>query len=141
MPVKKTKVEEKVEEKTTLTAVERALKCAELAYDKKAYNICVRDISRVSSIADFMVIISGSSDKQNQAIADNIRTGLKKYGKVNDIEGATDGKWIVMDYGDVLVHIFHDQIRKYYDLDGLWGMAPELELPPEIKAARKESDY
>jgi ribosome-associated protein len=141
MPVKKTKVEEKVEEKSTLTAVERALKCAELAYDKKAYNICVRDISRVSSIADYMVIISGSSDKQNQAIADNIRTGLKKYGKVNDIEGATDGKWIVMDYGDVLVHIFHDQIRKYYDLDGLWGMAPELELPPEIKAARKESDF
>ena len=78
MPVKKTKDEEKVEEKTTLTAVERALKCAELAYDKKAYDICVRDISRVSSIADYMVIISGSSDKQNQAIADNIRTGSEK---------------------------------------------------------------
>lgn len=137
MTVKKSKAVEK----TTLTAAERALKCAELACDKKAYDICVRDISRVSSIADYMVIISGSSDKQNQAIADNIRTGLKKYGKVNDIEGATDGKWIVMDYGDVLVHIFHDQIRRYYDLDGLWGMAPEMELPPEIKASRKESDF
>lgn len=139
MPVKKETAE--IAEKTTLTATERALKCAELAYDKKAYDICVRDISRVSSIADYMVIISGSSDKQNQAIADNIRTGLKKYGKVNDIEGAKDGKWIVMDYGDVLVHVFHDQIRRYYDLDGIWGMAPELELPAEIKAARKESDY
>lgn len=138
MPVKKVAT---AEEKMTLTSMERALKCAELAYDKKAYDICVRDISRVSSIADYMVIISGSSDKQNQAIADNIRTGLKKYGKVNDIEGANDGKWIVMDYGDVLVHVFHDQIRKYYDLDGLWGMAPELELPPEIQAARKGSDY
>ncbi len=137
MPVKKTAAVEK----TTLTPTERALMCAELAYDKKGYDICVRDISRVSSIADYMVIISGSSDKQNQAISDNIRTGLKKFGKVNDIEGATDGKWIVMDYGDVLVHIFHDQIRRYYDLDGLWGMAPELELPPEIKASRKESDY
>lgn len=137
MPVKK----EKTVEKPTITPMERALKCAELAYDKKAYDICVRNISRVSSIADYLVIISGSSDKQNQAIADNIRTGLKKYGKINDIEGATDGKWIVMDYGDVLVHIFHDQIRRYYDLDGLWGMAPELELAPEIKAARKESDY
>lgn len=128
-------------EKTTLTASERALKCAELAYDKKAFDICVRDISRVSSIADYMVIISGASDKQNQAIADNIRTGLKKYGKVNDIEGATDGKWIVMDYSDVLVHIFHDNLRRYYDLDGLWGLAPELELPAEIKAARKDSDF
>ncbi len=137
MPAKKTEIVEK----TTLTPSERALKCAELAYDKKAFDICVRDISRVSSIADYMVIISGSSDKQNQAIADNIRTGLKKFGKVNDIEGANDGRWIVMDYGDVLVHIFHDQIRRYYDLDGLWGMAPELELPPEIKASRKESDF
>lgn len=137
MPVKN----EETAEKMTLTATERALKCAELAYDKKAYDICVRDISRVSSIADYMVIISGSSDKQNQAIADNIRAGLKKFGKVNDIEGAKDGRWIVMDYGDVLVHIFHDQIRRYYDLDGIWGMAPELELPPEIKAARKEAEY
>lgn len=137
MSVKKTKPVEK----TTLTASERALKCAELAFDKKAFDIRIRDISRVSSIADYMVIISGASDKQNQAIADNIRTGLKKYGKVNDIEGATDGKWIVMDYSDVLVHIFHDNLRRYYDLDGLWGMAPELELPAEIKAARKDTDF
>lgn len=137
MPVKKIKPVEK----TTLTAAERALKCAELAYDKKAFDICVRDISKVSSIADYMVIISGASDKQNQAIADNIRSGLKKYGKINDIEGASDGKWIVMDYSDVLVHIFHDNLRRYYDLDGLWGLAPELELPAEIKAARREDDF
>jgi ribosome-associated protein len=137
MPVKKTIKDEP----TFLTATERAVKCAELAFDKKAFDICVRDISRVSSIADFMVIISGASDKQNQAIAENIRTGLKKFGKVHDIEGASDGRWIVMDYGDVLVHIFHDQIRRYYDLDGLWSLAPEVELPPEIKASRKESDF
>lgn len=127
--------------KLSLTPEERALKCAELAFDKKGFDICVRDISKVSSIADYMVIISGASDKQNQAIADNIRIGLKKYGKINDIEGASDGKWIVMDYSDVLVHIFHDQIRRYYDLDGLWGMAPEMELPADIKASRKESDF
>jgi len=128
-------------EKLSLSPEERALRCAELAYDKKGFDIRVRNITKVSSIADYMVIISGSSDKQNQAISDNIRTGLKKFGKVIDIEGATDGKWIVMDYGDVLVHIFHDQIRRYYDLDGLWAMAPEMELPAEIKAACKESDF
>ena len=137
MPVKKTKIIEK----SVLTASERAMKCAELAFDKKAFDFRVRDISRISSIADYMVIISGASDKQNQAIADNIRTGLKKFGKINNIEGATDGKWIVMDYGDVLVHIFHDQLRRYYDLDGLWGMAPEMELSAEIKAARKDLDF
>jgi ribosome-associated protein len=128
-------------EKPGLTPAERALKCAELAFDKKAYNIRALDISVVSSIADYLVIISGSSDKQNQAIADSIRSGLKKFGKVNDIEGAREGKWIVMDYGDVLVHIFHDELRRYYDLDGLWNRAPEMELPKEIREARKDSDF
>ena len=137
MPVTRTKAAEK----PTLTACERARKCAELAFDKKAFDIRVLDISRVSSIADYLVIISGASDKQNQAIADSIRTGLKKYGKVQDMEGVSEGKWIVMDYGDVLVHIFHEPLRRYYDLDGLWGMAPELELPEEIRKARKADDF
>jgi ribosome-associated protein len=139
MPVKKTKQTEA--ELVPLSSPERALKCAELAFDKKAYNIRALDISKVSSIADYLVIISGSSDRQNQAIADNIRIGLKKYGKVNDIEGASEGKWIVMDYGDVLVHIFHDEMRRRYDLDGLWSLAPALELPKAISEARKESDF
>ena len=137
MPIKKSVTTEKL----SLTSRERALKCAELAFDKKAFDIRALDISRVSSIADYLVIISGASDKQNQAIADSIRTGLKKYGKVQDMEGVTEGKWIVMDYGDVLVHIFHDPLRRYYDLDGLWGMAPELELPEQIRAARKADNF
>ncbi len=137
MPIKKTTAAVK----PSLTATERALKCAELAFDKKAFDIRAVDISKVSSIADYLVIISGGSDRQVQAITDSIRTGLKKYGKVNDIEGANEGKWVVMDYGDVLVHIFHDPLRHYYDLDGLWNMAPEMELPKEIREARKESDF
>ena len=139
MPVKKTKTTET--ELVSLSSPERALKCAELAFDKKAYDIRVLDISKISSIADFLVIISGSSDRQNQAIADSIRIGLKKYGKVNDIEGANEGKWIVMDYGDVLVHIFHDEMRRRYDLDGLWGLAPQMELPKAMREAHKESDF
>ncbi len=139
MPVKKTKTA--APEKLTLSSEERALRCAELAFDKKAYDIRALDISRVSSIADFLVIISGSSDRQNQAIADSIRIGLKKYGKVNNIEGAGEGVWIVMDYGDVLVHIFKDDLRRHYDLDGLWSMATALELPKAIREARRESDY
>jgi ribosome-associated protein len=139
MPVKKKT--QAAPEKLTLSSEERALKCAELAFDKKAYDISALDISKISSIADYLVIISGSSDRQNQAIADSIRTGLKKYGKVNNIEGATEGVWIVMDYGDVLVHIFKHDLRRHYDLDGLWNKAPLLELPKAIREARKESDF
>jgi len=128
-------------EKPTLTSRERAIRCAELAYDKKSYDIRVVDISKISTIADYLVIVSGSSDRQVQAIADSIRIGLKKYGKVNDIEGEGESKWIVMDYGDVLVHIFHDPLRSYYDLDGLWNAAPQVELAKEIREARKPSEY
>lgn len=125
---------EKKAEKLSLTALERALRCAELAADKKGYDIRVVDITRISTIADLLVIISGQSEKQNQAICDHIRKELKKFGKVQEIEGETEGKWIVMDYSDVLVHIFHEEQRRRYDLDGLWEKGEEIALPADLKA-------
>lgn len=120
--------------KPSLTPLQRAIRCAELAADKKGYDISILDITRISTIADFLVIISGQSDKQNQAICDHIRRELKKFGKVQEIEGETEGKWIVMDYVDVLVHIFHEEQRRRYDLDGLWGQADRVELSVELQA-------
>ena len=125
---------EKTAEKPTLTALERAVRCAELASDKKGYDLRVLDITAISTIADFLVIISGQSDKQNQAICDHIRRELKKFGKVQEIEGETEAKWIVMDYSDVLVHIFHEEQRKRYDLDGLWEKAEQVELSTALQA-------
>jgi len=118
------------------------LRCAELAADKKGFDIRVLDITGISTIADLMVIISGQSEKQNQAICDHIRRELKRYGKVQEIEGETEGKWIVMDYSDVLVHIFHEEQRRRYDLDGLWEQALQVELSSELQktiAANKAS--
>ena len=125
---------EQTAEKPTLTPLERAIRCAELAADKKGYDLKVLDITAISTIADFLVIISGQSDKQNQAICDHIRRELKKFGKVQEIEGETEGKWIVMDYSDVLVHIFHEEQRKRYDLDGLWEKAEQVELSAGLQA-------
>ncbi len=125
---------EKTAEKPTITALERSIRCAELASDKKAYDLRVLDITRISTIADFLVIVTGQSDKQNQAICDHIRKELKKFGKVQEIEGETEGKWIVMDYSDVLVHIFHEEQRRRYDLDGLWEKADQVELPAALQA-------
>ncbi|HEX8961171.1 MAG TPA: ribosome silencing factor [Geobacteraceae bacterium] len=125
-------------EKIKLTAQERAIKCAALALDKKALDVKVLEIGRISSIADYLVLASGRSDKQAQAIADSVRQGLKKFGKALDIEGVREGKWIVIDYGDVIVHIFQEEMRHYYKLDELWGSAPEVEIPAEHRWEEKE---
>jgi ribosome-associated protein len=116
-------------DKTTLTPRERALECARLALDKKALDVKILEIGRLSSIADYLVLASGRSDRQAQAIADSVKKGLKKYGKALDIEGLKEGNWIVIDYGDVLVHIFQEEVRHYYNLDGLWSAAPQEEIP------------
>lgn len=122
--------------KETLTSRERALRCAELALDKKAHDVKILEIAHLSSIADYLVLATGTSDKQTQAIAESVKKGLKKFGKVLDLEGVREGKWIVMDYGDVLVHIFHEELRSYYDLDGLWSEAPLVEIPPQQPAGK-----
>ena len=125
-------------DKIKLTAQERAIKCAALALDKKALEVRVLEIGRLSSIADYLVLASGRSDKQTQAIADSIRQGLKKFGKALDIEGVKEGNWIVIDYGDVIVHIFTEEMRRYYSLDELWSAAPEVEIPAEYRWEGKE---
>lgn len=116
-------------DKPALTPRERALECARLALDKKALDVKILEIGRLSSIADYLVLASGRSDRQAQAIADSVKKGLKKYGKALDIEGLKEGTWIVIDYGDVLVHIFQEELRRYYNLDELWASAPPVEIP------------
>jgi ribosome-associated protein len=117
--------------KITLSSQERAIKCAALALDKKALDVKIMEIKQLSSIADYLVLASGQSDKQAQAIADSVKQGLKKFGKAIDIEGLKEGNWVVIDYGDVIVHVFKEEIRHYYDLDSLWSQAPLLEIPEE----------
>ena len=115
--------------KQTISTDDRAMKCAALALDKKAFNVKVLDIRGLSTIADYLVIATGTSDKQVVAIADSVRTGLKKYGKAIDMEGAKEGKWIVIDYGDVIVHVFLEEMRRYYNLDELWSEAKLTKIP------------
>jgi ribosome-associated protein len=115
--------------KITLSSQERAIKCAALALDKKALDVKILEIRHISSIADYLVLASGQSDKQAQAIADSVKQGLKKFGKAIDIEGLKEGNWVVIDYGDVIVHVFKEDIRRYYDLDTLWSEAPLVEIP------------
>jgi len=119
--------------RTKLTSLERAIQCAALALDKKALDVKVLDIQRISTIADYLVLATGSSDKQTQAIAESVRHGLKKFGKPIDIEGLKEGNWVVIDYGDVILHAFKEDLRRYYNLDELWANAPQVEIPAEYQ--------
>ena len=120
-------------ETTKLTAQERAIKCAALALDKKALAVKILNIGRLTTIADYLVLASGRSDKQTQAIADSVRQGLKKFGKPLDIEGMKEGNWVVIDYGDVIVHVFQEEVRRHYNLDELWSAAASVPIPAEYQ--------
>lgn len=125
--------------KTVLTPLERAIQCAALALDKKAVDVKILEIKHISSIADYLVLATGYSDKQTQAIAESVRSGLKKFGKALDIEGVREGNWIVIDYGDVILHVFKEDLRHYYNLDDLWAEAPLVEIPSEYLWEEKQA--
>jgi len=113
-----------------LLSQDRAQKCAELVLDKKAYNVRILDVRKISSLTDFLVLASGSSDRQVKAAAESVHLGLKKDYETMPIgiEGLNEGRWVLIDYGDVMVHVFHEPIRLFYDLDGLWCDADEIML-------------
>jgi ribosome-associated protein len=107
---------------------ELARKIVEIASDRKAEEIVMLDISKVSIIADYFVICNGTSDRQVRAIAKEIDEQLGEAG-VNPIsvEGMNDARWVLMDYGTVLVHIFDPATREFYRLEQLWvGAQPVL---------------
>jgi ribosome-associated protein len=127
-----------VEKNQDLTSRERALKCAALALDKKAYEVRIFEIQRISSIADYLVLASGTSDKQVQAIAEAVKQGMKPLGRHLDIEGLQEGNWVIIDYGDIIFHVFHEEKRRYYSLDDLWSAAPQVPIPAEYQWEGRE---
>jgi ribosome-associated protein len=100
----------------------------DLASDKKGENIVLMDMRPVSPIADYFVIISGTSDRQLKAIIDHVEQEIKeKYGvRPWRVEGVASNGWVLIDYGDVVVHVFLPERRAYYDLEGLWREAPVM---------------
>lgn len=109
---------------------EKALLLTRLALERKAYDLVVLDVRELTSIADYFILCSGRSDRQVQSIAQGLEQnagedGIKPYA----VEGAQRGHWVLMDFSDVIVHVFYEPVREFYDLDGLWGHAPKAALP------------
>ena len=98
------------------------------ALDKKAFDLNVLAVAELTSIADFFVLASASNERQASAIADAVQETLREKMKVKPllVEGATPGRWVLLDYGDFIFHIFTEDTRRFYGLERLWGDAPNL---------------
>jgi len=107
----------------------KALLCVRFALEKKAYDLVLMEVSQLTSLADYFLICTGRSDTQVQAITQSIEGNLGRLGsRPLSIEGYTTGQWVVMDYGDVVVHIFFEPVREFYALERLWTRAPRVRL-------------
>jgi ribosome-associated protein len=116
------------EAEPTLSPEQMVTEIAELAADRKAIDIVALDLRGMIGYADYFLICSGRTDRQTRAIHDAIHAGMKsKYGLLpRRVEGVSEARWVLMDYLDVVVHIFTPETREYYRLEQLWGEAPTL---------------
>ena len=112
---------------------ERLTTALAAAADKKAINIVVLDLREIASFTDYFVIASGANERQVQAIADEVVETLKKAGSaVSRMEGYKTAEWILLDYGDFVVHVFDAKARKFYDLERMWRESKRVDLPAEL---------
>jgi len=124
---------------------ERAVLCAEAALDKKGADLAILDVREHTSLADYFVIVSGRSDTQVRAIAEHVEEVCRKAGyRPLAVEGLRHGQWVLLDFGDVVVHVFYAPVRDFYDLERLWAQAPRRTLPASstelAAAAAREAD-
>ncbi len=114
---------------SALDRLAKAVLIAEAAQERKADEVVGLDVREISSFADTFIIATGTSDRHVRSVADSIATTLKAHGEPPmGIEGYDEGRWILLDCGDTIVHIFQQEIRDHYDLERLWSDAPSLEL-------------
>ena len=122
---------------------DRLLGALHAASEKKAFDVVVLDLREIASFTDFFVLASGANERQVQAIADEVYETLKKSGTTSArVEGYKTAEWILLDYGDFVVHVFEQKARTFYDLERLWRESKRVEIPPGLfvdSSLRKES--
>ena len=111
----------------TITPRQLALLAAEVCDEKKAKEIIVLDVRKITSISDYFIVCSTSNERQARAIAEDLRMRLKDMGKREmGVEGLEDARWVLQDFGDIVLHIFHESQREFYDIEGLWADAKQV---------------
>ena len=105
----------------------RATLAAKAANSKKAEDVLVLDVREITYLADYFIICSGATSRQVRAVVDEVDAALtKEHAFPLHVEGFPDCRWVLMDYGDIIVHVFEHEAREYYDLEGLWGEAAKV---------------
>ena len=120
-----------------MDAKKLALLCRELADNRKAEDLVVLDVRKLSSVTDYFVIVTGNSEPHLRAIMDEITDTLREQYNLRArvVDGTVHGTWVVLDFFDVIVHIMRTDAREHYDLEGLWGDAPQVK--PRAKRVKK----
>ena len=112
--------------------LERVIAAAQVAEDNRGHDVLILDVRELTKVCDYFLLVSGSSRRQLYAIGDEIQRKLA--GEIGDtcltISGHTEGRWIVIDYGDIIVHLFEPEMRKYYALEELWGKGVKVDYAP-----------
>jgi ribosome-associated protein len=110
-------------------ARETAMTIAQLALEKKASDVVILDVRDLASYADYFVVMSAESDPQLTAIADHLQEKMKERGeRAIGVEGTQAGQWVLIDFADVVVHVFYQEMRAFYDIEGLWADAKRIEV-------------
>ena len=111
----------------TITPRQLALLAADVCDEKKAKDIIVLDVRKITSISDYFIVCSTSNERQARAIAEDLRMRLKEMGKREmGVEGLEDARWVLQDFGDIVLHLFHESQREFYDIEGLWADAKQV---------------
>ncbi len=123
-----------------MTSHDKALAIAEAALEKKAYDLVVLEVEHLRSVADYFVVATGRSDVQVQTIARGIEERMARDGKrpLSAAEGLLHAHWVVLDYDDVVIHIFHEPTREFYRLESNWADAREVTLPEPYRSQARD---
>ncbi len=123
----------------SINAHDRVFAAVHAAIDKKALDVTALDLRAASDIADYFVIASGTSDRQVRTIVDGIKEELKLLGESpSSMNGYESAEWVLLDYGDLIIHVFYEPTRQFYRFDELWKSGTPIALPSELAAQSKK---
>jgi len=123
-----------------MNPLDKALICVDIIRERKATDLVLFEVGTLTSIADYFLIASGKSNRQVQAIAQHLQSRMKEEGFTRfGVEGERDGHWILVDYGDIVIHLFYQPVREFYDLEGLWVEAPRVNIDRDRDTPKSEN--